>query len=73
LWYPRIIDETLGKPELRLLMLQIPQFMEEIDVIRMFIKEIDIEGIKPMKCKPEPISRERKVNSLCLRYRFNIK
>jgi hypothetical protein len=41
-----------GQPELRNLMLYIPQFYDEIDSIRMFTKEIDIEGKLPISCRP---------------------
>jgi hypothetical protein len=40
-WFPRIIEETVNEPMLRDLMLHIPNFYEEIDVIRMFIEKID--------------------------------
>jgi hypothetical protein len=34
-------------------MLYIPQFYDDIDSIRKFTKDIDIEGKIPMKCKPK--------------------
>jgi hypothetical protein len=37
------------------------------------MKEIDVEGNRPMKRRPECRVRERKANSLCLKYLFHTK
>jgi hypothetical protein len=68
-WFPRIIEETVNEPVLRDLMLHIPNFYEEIDVIRLFVERIDIDGesdIRRRQLRP----REFKINSLNLKYMF---
>jgi hypothetical protein len=69
-WFPIIIEETVDEPVLRDLMLHIPSFYDDIDIIRAFINDIDIEGTNPIKCRPEFRPREKKINSLNLRYLF---
>jgi hypothetical protein len=72
-WYLRIIDDTRGEPDLRSLMLYIPQFYNEIDSIRMFMKEIDIEGVVPMERRPSFRKRIIKATSLILKRVFWMK
>jgi hypothetical protein len=69
-WYPKIIEETVNGPILRDLMSHIPNFYEEIDVIRMFINDIDIDGTNLTRRRREFRPREMKINSLSLRYMF---